>query len=323
VKKLKEKKVGIKELLGLDKPINENIKPNVKIELDPFEIIKVSVFDIEPNPDNKYNVSDILDLKDSIELFGGVQQNLILKPIEGTKKYEAIAGHRRRLACIALVEEGKPEYEFVPATLKTNFKSVIERILLIHTNSTIRDQSDWERLENLKDLKILYAEYKKEHKLPGRIQGLLAETLNISKTQVGRYEKIDKNLSDEYKEEFKNGNVNFSAAAELATLSPTDQKAVYEQHKEKGETKLKDVKKVKEKLASKPEPIGGTQHLTVNAANRLKKVLDQRLSLAEHDRKAELSETTENTEYIRLLNLCIETVNKAVFEVMGGNIFKE
>ena len=26
---------------------------------------------------------------------------------------------------------------------------------------------------------------------------------------------------------------------------------------------------------------------------------------------------------LRLLNLCIETVNKAVFEVMGGNIFTD
>jgi ParB family chromosome partitioning protein len=318
---LEEKKVGIKELLGIDKPINENIKPNVKSELDPFEIIKVSVFDIEPNPNNRYNTKDILDLKDSIELLGGVQQNLILKPIEGTKKYQAIAGHRRRLACIALVEEGKPEYEFVPATLKNNYESIKERILLIHTNSTIRDQSDWERMENLKELKELYAEYKKKHKLPGRIQEILAETLNISKTQVGRYESIDKNLTEEYKEEFKKGNVNFSTAAELATLSPAEQKAVYEKHQGKGTTKLKDVQKVKRK---KDEcVIKGTSHLTVNAAKKIKDMLEKRVSMAEFDHKSETAEKTETTEYIRISKLLIETVDKEVFTVMGGNVFTD
>ncbi|AIF52021.1 ParB/RepB/Spo0J family partition protein [Pelosinus sp. UFO1] len=317
---MKEKKVGIKELLGLDKPINENIKPNVKNESDPFEIIKVSVFDIVPNPNNRYNVNDILDLKDSIELFGGVQQNLILKPIEGTKKYEAIAGHRRRLACIALVEEGKEKYEFVPATLKTNFESIKERILLIHTNSTARVLSDWEKTEQLKELKILFAEYKKEHNLPGRIQELLAETLNISKTQVGRYERIDSNLTEEYKEEFKKGDINFSTAAELATLSVADQKAVYQDHKEKGTTKLKDVQKAKRKP---DELVIENSQITINAAKKIKGNLEQRLSIAEHDRKNETGEKTENTEYIRLLNLCIKTVDKEVFAVMGANMFQE
>jgi ParB family chromosome partitioning protein len=320
----KTERVGIKELFKINTPINENIKPNQLTDtFNPFEIVKVSVFDIEPHPNNIYSVEDIQDLKDSIELMGGVQQNLILKPIENqstTKyKYTAIAGHRRTLASIALVQEGKPQYELVPCTIKTNMDSIKERILLIHTNSTTRVLSDWEKTEQLKELKILFAEYKKEHNLPGRIQELLAETLNISKTQVGRYERIDSNLTDEYKEEFKKGNVNFSTAAELATLSVADQKAVYQDHKEKGTTKLKDVQKIKRK----PDEciIPGTQHLTVNAANKIKKNLEQRLSLAEHDRRGEILEKTETTEYIRLLNLLIKIVDKEVFAVMGGNIF--
>jgi ParB family chromosome partitioning protein len=317
-----DKKVSIGDLLGINNHINANIKPNQTTDtFKIFDIVKVSVFDIEPNPNNFYSVDDIKDLKDSIELTGGVQQNLIIKPIEGTKKYRVIAGHRRRLASIALVEEGKPEFEFVPCMIKQKSTEFEERVLLVHSNSTTRVLSGWEVTEQIRQIKELFIEYRKTHKIEGRIQEILAEVLNISKTQVGRYEKIDKSLTEEYKEEFKKGNVNFSTAAELATLSPADQKAVYEQHKEKGETKLKDVQKVKRK----PDEciIPGTQHLTVNAANRLKKVLDQRLSLAEHDRKAELSEKTENTEYIRLLHLCLETVDKEVFKVMGGNIFKE
>lgn len=313
-----ERKASIAELLTIVKPINQDIKPNQPN--NSFDIVKLSVYDLEPHPKNKYSMNDILDLKDSIELLGGIEQNLIVKKREGTNQYTVIAGHRRRLASLALVEEGKKEYELLPCRIKSNLDSVIERILLIHTNSTTRILSDWEKTEQLKELKELFTEYKKEHNLPGRIQELLAETLNISKSQVARYDKIDRDLTEEYKEEFKKGNVNFSAAAELATLSVADQKAVYENHKEKGTTKLKDVQKVKRKP---DELVISTSHLTVNAANRIKKGLEQRISIAEHDRKGELAEKTETTECIRLLNLLIKTVDKEVFTVMGDNIFKE
>jgi hypothetical protein len=59
---------------------------------------------------------------------------------------------------------------------------------------------------------------------------------------------------------------------------------------------------------------------TIAAAKKIKDILEKRLSMAQFDRKAE-NETTETTEYIRLLNLLIKTVDKEVFAVMGGNIF--
>lgn len=62
---------------------------------------------------------------------------------------------------------------------------------------------------------------------------------------------------------------------------------------------------------------------TIAAAKKIKDVLEKRVSIAEHDRKVQLVGNTENTEYIRLLHLCLETVDKEVFKVMGGNIFKD
>lgn len=71
-----------------------------------FKVVWLSVYDLEPSEDNFYSVEDVADLKDSIELFG-VQQNLIVKPIKESHKYKVVAGHRRRVASIMLVEEGK------------------------------------------------------------------------------------------------------------------------------------------------------------------------------------------------------------------------
>lgn len=316
-----EKKVGIKELFGINKHINENVKPGQTGST--FDIVKLSVYDLEPHPNNKYSVDDIQDLKDSIELMEGIEQNLIVKKNDGVNKYTVIAGHRRRLASIALVEEGKKQFELVPCRIKTNLDSITERILLIHTNSTTRILSDWEKTEQLRELKELFQEYKKDHKLPGRIQELLAETLNISKSQVARYERIDEKLSPEYKEEFKNGNVNFSTAAEIARLSPADQKAVYEQHQEKGITKLKDVKKVKH---PKDELFINSSQMTVDAVKKIKSLLEIQVSMAERSRMQELkissNEKTEITERIRILNSLIEKVDKEVFKVLSGNIFE-
>ncbi|MCC5467645.1 hypothetical protein [Pelosinus baikalensis] len=62
---------------------------------------------------------------------------------------------------------------------------------------------------------------------------------------------------------------------------------------------------------------------TIAAAKKIKDILEKRVSIAAHDRKAELSEKTETTEFIRILNLLIKTVDKEVFEIMGGNIFTD
>ena len=78
----------------------------------PAEIERLSVFDLVPSEDNFYSMNDIEELKSKIELAGKVLQNFIVVPLGGGK-YKVISGHRRRAACISLVEEGKPEFEFV------------------------------------------------------------------------------------------------------------------------------------------------------------------------------------------------------------------
>ena len=54
---------------------------------------------------------------------------------------------------------------------------------------------------------------------------------------------------------------------------------------------------------------------------QIKNILEQRLSLASHDRKKETAEKTETYEYVRILKLLVKTVDKEVFKIMGSNIF--
>lgn len=218
-----------------------------------FDIVMLDVEDLMPSKDNFYTTEGIDGLADAIELSGEIEQNLIVKP-EAHGKYEVIAGHRRRLAALKLVGEGKEAYRKVPCRIKHESDSIKDKLSLILTNSTARELSDWEKVQQAKELKELLTEYKKalaeenkdkpkEEKVRmGRVREIVAQMLNTSTTQIGRMEAIDNNLSTEFKQEMEKGNINISTAHELSRLDEEGQKKAYEQYEKKGELHIKDVK---------------------------------------------------------------------------------
>ncbi len=126
-----------------------------------FEVIMLDVYDLIPSENNFYSTKDIEELALSIELLGGIRQNLEVKPqVHG--KYEVTAGHRRRLASIRLVEEGKEQFRYVPCVVKEDKTEIMKRLTLILTNSTAREMSDWERVQQYKELKTLLEDYRKQ-----------------------------------------------------------------------------------------------------------------------------------------------------------------
>ncbi len=126
-----------------------------------FEVVMLDVYDLTPSENNFYSTKDIEELALSIELLGGIRQNLEVKPpVHG--KYEVTAGHRRRLASIRLVEEGKEQFRYVPCVVKDDKTEIMKRLTLILTNSTARDMSDWERVQQYKELKALLEDYRKQ-----------------------------------------------------------------------------------------------------------------------------------------------------------------
>lgn len=218
-----------------------------------FNIVMIDVEDLMPSKDNFYSTENIEELALSIELAGCIEQNLVVKP-KAHGKHEVIAGHRRRLAALKLVNEGKEEYRKVPCRIKTESDEIKDKLSLIFTNATTRQLSDWEKIQQAKELKEVLLEYKKaleeenkdkpkEDKVKmGRIRDIVAQMLNTSTTQVGRMEAIDNNLLQEFKEELEKGNINISTAHELSRLDEEKQAQAYAQYEEKGELHIKDVK---------------------------------------------------------------------------------
>ena len=216
-----------------------------------LEITMLNINDLVSLTDNFYAVENPRmdeqnqDLKDSIEMFG-VKQPILVVPSEVHEgKYEIIAGHRRVYACHMLCADGEDKFSEIPCIIDEDNGKLVEKLKMIMTNSTVRILSDWEKVEQVRQLKLLLLEYKEAgHQLPGRLREIIADTLKMSKSAVGRMEQIDKSLTPELKEEFKDGNISMSTATELSSMSAADQKAVYE--KTDGKPKLKDATAKKE-----------------------------------------------------------------------------
>lgn len=229
-----------------------------------LKVIPLSIHNLVPSKDNFYSVDDIAELKDSIEMFG-IKQNLLVKPLEDGR-YRLISGHRRRLAAMALVNDGYSEYEYVPCAIEPSADELLERLLLITTNATIRQLSDWEKIEQVREMRALLEEYRKNNDLPGHTRDIIAQALSTSPTSIGRMEAIDRNLSPEFKEELKDGNLNISTAYELSGLPSEKQREALEEYKDKGGLSINDVKQKKssqEDQVQKPgrEPLQNTEPL--------------------------------------------------------------
>jgi len=225
--------------------LNEESKKDLKSDWKP---VKVSARKLRPAPDktNFYHAEDkeIKDLAESIELIG-LQQYPVIRPVEGTDEYEVIAGHKRRLAILRLLDEGKAEYEMIPCKVETP-DDIRNELILIFTNSTQRERTDYEKMREIERVRELLKEYQKTHELTGRKQSIIAEILGTNKTKIGTLDNINNNLIAPFKEEFAAGKISTSAANEIAGLEQDAQQALYETYKTTGSLTAKDAKAVKE-----------------------------------------------------------------------------
>ena len=228
----------------------EAARAEARPQKPPYKIVSLSVYDLVPSEGNFYSIDEIEKLKRDIELAGGVKQNLTVTPLDGGK-YKILAGHRRRRACLELVEEGKREYELIPCGIEprqqdSEMQEIREELLIITTNSQ-REKTDWDRVQETKHLHDVLRRYKaRGGKLPGRLREIIADTLNTSETQIGRMGAIAKNLIPEFQEEMRGKRLGISAAYELSGMPEEQQRAALEEYRAKGSFSVNDAKQRKE-----------------------------------------------------------------------------
>lgn len=211
-----------------------------------MDIITLDAFELIPSEDNFYSTEELEGLMFTIALLG-VLQPLLVIPCEGG--YRIKAGHRRRLACMALVEKGMEQFRYVPCVIKNEqedgaatilngadaggkeeneLDTILERLTLIMANS-FRDKSDWEKMEEALQQEALIEELRKIIKVTGRTRTILRDMTGgkLKEAQMGRYKNIKNNLFPELMEEFKAKNINVSVANEVAGLSKEYQQQAF------------------------------------------------------------------------------------------------
>lgn len=217
------------------------------------------VFELEPSKENFYSTDPekLQGLKNSILLFG-VMQDVLIEDVDG--KDRIISGHCRTMCCRMLVEEGHEEFrkincKYTKVNLNTEkfpedkdgkVEQLINKLGIIQANR-FREKSDWEKMQEALITEEVIKELRDLVDLQGTTRSMVQATLGTSGTQLERYHAIQKKLSQEFMQEFKNGSINISVARELTDLDEKHQDDALGLYKKNETITLPEVKALKEK----------------------------------------------------------------------------
>ena len=221
----------------------------------------IDVEDLVPSEDNFYSMSAIDELAGLIELSGGVKQPGLVVPLGGGK-YKLLSGHRRRLASLQLVKQGKEAYRKMPCMVEDagreqgpeadELRAIDEAILLITTNGQ-REKTDWDKVQEATRLRALLEKKRRFEKIPGETRKLIAEQLGTTPAQVGRYDSIEKHLIAAFKTWLEEGKINISVAYELSTMNEREQLVALDRARSmKRGPSIDEVKRLREALRTRP-----------------------------------------------------------------------
>lgn len=234
-----------------------------------------------PTQENFYNVKNIDKLKASIKVTGYLMQPILIEKVNG--KDQVIAGHRRRLCCMELIEEGDARFERVPCMYAAEIKisenedltseqkeaitPFLRQFKVIQANN-YRDKNDWERMKEALEMEKIVKSLKEKVGITGTVRENLKELLGVSNTQFGRYKNISNHLSEELMEEFQDGEINISVADAAASLEPELQKQAYEMYMKNKVLTLPDIQLLKDQQALNADIPG---KMTIEQATRQQK----------------------------------------------------
>ena len=232
---------------------------------DGMEQLTLDVYDLIPSQENFYSTQYINDLKQSIAIVGVLQPLLVERDGD---KFRVVAGHRRRLACMALVEDGLEQFRRVPCVTRAveeegTVKTILDRLALIFANG-FNEKSDWEKMEETLRTEALIAELRKEVEVEGRTRWITAEFTGITEAQIGRYKSIKNNLCPELMQAFKAKRLGVSTAYELSGLSPDYQARAADTLEEVGVLSINDAKALKQAEEAR-KPLEGQMELDAAA----------------------------------------------------------
>lgn len=266
------KKFSVRDMLG-KQSLPERREEQTIIYRDPRDLV--------PTQENFYNTKNIDKLKASIKITGYLMQPILIENVNG--KDQVLAGHRRRLCCISLIEEGDSRFEKVPCMYAAEIKisededltpeqkeaitPFLRQFKVIQANN-YRDKNDWERMQEALEMEKIVKSLKEKVGIDGTVRENLKELLGVSNAQFGRYKNISNHLSEELMEEFQDGGINISVADAAASLKSDLQKQAYEIFLKNKILTLPDIQLLKDQQALNADIPG---QMTIEQATRQQK----------------------------------------------------
>ncbi|PHV69224.1 chromosome partitioning protein ParB [Sporanaerobium hydrogeniformans] len=279
-------------------------------ELGAYKYMKMNTLELIPSEDNFYSMNEIEELAESI-LLVGLQQPIVLGKVED--EYRVISGHRRLSAMKRLLEQGHNQFEKIECLYAEMSESMLNLSLIVG-NAFTRKMTDYDLVMQEKKLKeaLLKAKEAGEIEIKGKLRDFIAELMDVSRTKVGQIEAINNNLSDEAKEELKEGNMNFTTAYEVSRLTKKEQEEVVNHIKQGNSEGVKDIieekkeQKRKEQEEEKVEPV-----LREPAA---KELLGQPIKVSETDTQYYKQKEYTPVEILQELIIMNELITDEEFE---------
>lgn len=226
---------------------------------------------IKKNPKNKYSIDGIKSLAESIRAIGLAQPLHVTRLQDGN--YMLLGGERRLTAIDMLIDDPEAtdfnDEMAIPCIVKgiDNVDLELsdenkERFLIITTNKEARKYTDADTYAEIQDWKLIIDELRangiealtgydkdgneKEIQIKGeKTRDVLSDVTGISRGQINKFEKIEKNATDELKDALMQNLISVSVAEKaVSELSDDEQKELAAASKEQ-RIVATDVKKFK------------------------------------------------------------------------------
>ena len=200
-------------------------------ENNEYQEITLGIRDIIVTKYNKYSMDGLKDLAAGIEM-DGLQEPLVLGQING--EYWLISGHRRMAALNILVTEGKEAFE----TVKCRYKQMTETEFRIDLMTQAAEWKEVLTQARKEGLLILEA--------GERVRDYVAAAMGETVPKIRDLNTIDRNATQEVKEQFQKGNMGITAALEVSKADEETQKEIAQASESKGGVGAEEIKAMTE-----------------------------------------------------------------------------
>lgn len=197
------------------------------------QIEYIPLVDLESDPNNFYQLSNLDQLADNIATCG-LQQPLRVRPDpDGNGKYIIVSGHRRRAAVEILAKENEEKWREVPCIVERDSVSpALQQLRLIYANANTRAMTSAEISQQAEQVeKLLYKLQEEGYEFPGRMRDHVAKAVQVSTSKLARLKVIRENLAEEWQPAFQSDKLNESTAYELAKMQEAWQRIFWEANK--------------------------------------------------------------------------------------------